>query len=103
MPDPLTQSILCPILIGRDAQVAALTRLLAQARAGQGQIALISGEAGIGKSRLVAEIDAQARRQGCTLLQERCFETDRTFPYAPFVDLLRTYVAHQSTGAPSAQ
>lgn len=28
MPDPLTQSIHCPILIGRDAQVAALARLL---------------------------------------------------------------------------
>jgi predicted ATP-dependent serine protease len=63
MPDPLPQSILCPILIGRDAQVAALARLLDQARAGHGQIALISGEAGIGKSRLVAETRKLPQRQ----------------------------------------
>jgi predicted ATPase len=56
MPEPLPQSILCPILIGRDAQIEALTRLLALVRSGQGQIALISGEAGIGKSRLVAAV-----------------------------------------------
>lgn len=43
MPDPLPQSILCPILIGRDAQVAALAHLLEQARGGHSQIALFSG------------------------------------------------------------
>lgn len=42
MPDPLPQSILCPILIGRDAQVAALAHLLEQARGGHSQIALFS-------------------------------------------------------------
>ena len=40
MSEPLSQSILCPILIGRDAQVAALARLLQQVRSGHGQIAL---------------------------------------------------------------
>lgn len=40
MPDPLPQSMLCPSLIGRDAQVVVLTRLLDQAGTGQGQIAL---------------------------------------------------------------
>ena len=64
MPDPLSQSILCPILIGRDAQVAALTLLLEQARSRQGQIVLINGEAGIGKSRLVADLLASARDSG---------------------------------------
>ena len=45
MLEPMTRPILCPVLIGRDAQLAALVRLLDRARAGHGQIALISGEA----------------------------------------------------------
>lgn len=99
MPDPLPPSILCPVLIGRDAQVAALTRLLDLARNGQGQIALISGEAGIGKSRLVAEATKLAAAQGFTLLQGNCFEPDRMLPYAPLIDLLRT-LPHEITLPP---
>lgn len=89
MPDPLLQSILCPVLIGRDPQVATLTRLLHLAHSGQGQLALISGEAGIGKSRLLAETRQLADAQGFTLLQGNCFEPDRALPYGPLVDLLR--------------
>lgn len=105
MPDPFPPSILCPILIGRDAQVAVLTRLLDQARdpfgRGQGQVVLISGEAGIGKSRLVAEIGDQAAQQGFLRLTGRAFETDRAFPYAPLIDLLRTHQSQPPT-TPSA-
>jgi len=90
MADPFTQSILCPVLIGRDPQVAALTHLLDQARAGQGQIVLISGEAGIGKSRLVNETSAQAMQQGFRIWKGDCFETDRTLPYALLFDLLHS-------------
>jgi DNA-binding CsgD family transcriptional regulator/Flp pilus assembly protein TadD len=77
------------VLIGRDPQVAVLARFLEQARSGQGQIALISGEAGIGKSRLVAETRKLADQQGFTILQGNCFERDRALPYAPLIDLLR--------------
>ena len=71
MPDSLPQSILCPILIGRDAQIATLTRLLDQARAGQGQIVLISGEAGIGKSRLVAVAKLMIEQSGFVISAAR--------------------------------
>lgn len=99
MPDLLPHSILCPILIGRDAQLVALTRLLDQARGGQGQVALISGEAGIGKSRLVAEVKQVAAGQGCSILQGNCFEPDRALPYAPLLDLLRGFCATEHLGA----
>jgi DNA-binding CsgD family transcriptional regulator len=52
-------------------------------------MALLSGEAGIGKSRLVAAIKAQAEEAGFLILQGRCFETDQTLPYAPLLDLMR--------------
>ncbi len=53
----LAQPIICPILIGRAAQLATLDRLVADVHTGAGRTALISGEAGVGKSRLMA-IDA---------------------------------------------
>lgn len=96
MPDPLLESVLCPFVIGRDAQLASLGRLLDQSRIGQGQIALISGEAGIGKSRLVNEAKTRAFSQGFTVLQGNCFEPDRVLPYGPILDLLRNFCASQS-------
>jgi AAA ATPase domain len=52
MTTPFNTSVVCPILIGRTAELAALHLLLDQAKSGKGQVVLLSGEAGIGKSRL---------------------------------------------------
>mgnify|MGYP002624614036 CR=1 FL=1 len=56
MPTTSNATVICPILIGRDAEVGSLDALLDQARLGQGQVVLICGEAGIGKSRLCAQL-----------------------------------------------
>src|SRR5947209_12486374 len=56
--------ILCPKIIGRTPEFAALGSLVEQAKDGQGHIALITGEAGIGKSRLVSELKTTAMAQG---------------------------------------
>ena len=45
----------CPPLIGRQRELVAVEVLIGQKSSGEGQAALIGGEAGIGKSRLVAE------------------------------------------------
>src|SRR5437764_7999793 len=88
--------IICPVLIGRRAELTTLRLLLDRARSGKGQIVLLSGEAGIGKSRLAAEAKTYATAQGFLLLQGQCFPTDRSCPYAPLLDLLRSYVATSS-------
>src|SRR5437016_8429495 len=88
--------ILCPVLIGRGAELTALRLLVDQARSGKGQLVLLSGEAGIGKSRLVAEAKTYATAQGFLLLQGQCFPTDRSCPYAPLLDLLRSHLATSS-------
>lgn len=92
---PLETPIISPILLGRAPHLGALRQLLEQARGGHGQLALITGEAGIGKSRLVAAIQAEstALAGAFTLLQGRCFEPDRVIPYAPLLDLLRAFLA----------
>ncbi|RIK40742.1 MAG: hypothetical protein DCC55_14180 [Chloroflexi bacterium] len=80
------KSVRSPVLIGRQVEVASLHALIDQARQGQGQVVLLTGEAGIGKSRLAAEVKTLA--QGFLVLQGNCFPTDRSAPYAPLLDLL---------------
>ncbi|HEV2580246.1 MAG TPA: AAA family ATPase, partial [Ktedonobacteraceae bacterium] len=93
---PPNKPIVCPVLIGRAADLTALHVLVDQAKRGEGQVALISGEAGIGKSRLVTEAKTYAASQGFLLLQGSCFQADRAFPYAPLLDLLRSYFSGSS-------
>lgn len=86
---------MCPAFIGRIPERDAIYRLIERTRSGQGQVALVSGEAGIGKSRLVAEAKDYAAAQHFSLLLEgHCFQTDSTYPYAPLLDLFRAYFAH---------
>jgi DNA-binding CsgD family transcriptional regulator len=93
---PIDLSVVCPIVIGRTAELTTLHLLLDRARSGKGQIVLLSGEAGIGKSRLVAEAKTYATAQGFLLLQGQCFPTDRSCPYAPLLELLRAHLATSS-------
>src|SRR5258708_18814653 len=85
---------MCPVFIGRAPERDALYRLIDRTRSGQGQVALVCGEAGIGKSRLVAEAKVYAAHDFLLLLEGHCFQTDSAFPYAPLLDLFRSYFAH---------
>jgi len=89
----INRSLLCPKIIGRTPELVALGVLVEQAKGGQGHLALLRGEAGIGKSRLVAETKATAAGLDFLLLQGNCFRSDRFFPYAPLLDLLRAYIS----------
>jgi DNA-binding CsgD family transcriptional regulator/tetratricopeptide (TPR) repeat protein len=93
---PLDQPIVCPVLIGRDPHLDAVLRCVDEARTGHGRVVLVSGEAGIGKSRLVAEVRARAQRAGAAVLEGHCFEPDRSLPYAPLQDLLQSVPVTQS-------
>ncbi|MGH2559704.1 MAG: ATP-binding protein, partial [Thermomicrobiales bacterium] len=99
MTTTLDKPIVCPVLVGREEQVEALESALARTRDGAGQVLLLPGEAGIGKSRLIAVARARAATEGCLVLLGSCFEPDRTVPYAPVLDLLRAFLA----GKPAAE
>jgi DNA-binding CsgD family transcriptional regulator/tetratricopeptide (TPR) repeat protein len=90
---PFHQPVVCPILIGRSAELTALQDCLEAAARGQGGVVLLSGEAGIGKSRLVAELRRSAETFDFQLLGGQCFPTDRACPYAPLFDLLGAFLA----------
>src|SRR5580698_3329363 len=76
-------------LVGRDAELARLRGLLQDAAAGRAVTGLVSGDAGIGKSRLVAEAMQIAQRDGFTVLCGQCAEIGDSVPYLPFADAFR--------------
>ena len=66
-----------PVLVGRDAYLALAGRRLADAAAGAGQLLFVAGEAGIGKTRLLAAIARQAGAQGFAVVRAAAFPGDR--------------------------
>ena len=91
----------CPIIIGRDDELTTGTRLLTEATNAQGQFVLISGEAGIGKSRLARAIGDVAVATGFQRLVGVCQEQDRAFPFAPLRDALRQQLRRTGTPGPA--
>jgi len=92
----IDKSVICPVFIGRENDLQLLDRLIMQSRGGSGQIALISGEAGIGKSRLVKEAKARVSK-GTLILEGHCFQTEAALPYGPILDLFRNFFAIHSS------
>jgi DNA-binding CsgD family transcriptional regulator len=93
----IQQDVVCPTLIGREDLMSAVHRLLAQAREGSGgRVALIVGEAGVGKSRLLRAMTDDARNSGFMVLQGASFEAERSIPYAPLLDLVRLFAGSTS-------
>ncbi len=76
-------------IVGREVELAQLRDALQAALAGRGQLVAVTGEAGIGKSRLVGELVAEASRKGARVLLGRCFETEQVLPFGPWINVLR--------------
>src|ERR1700751_129952 len=79
-----------PRFVGRAAELDALERLLARAASGSGRAVLVAGEAGIGKSRLVSELEERARGRGGCGLVGGCGEVgEGELAFAPIISALR--------------
>jgi len=84
--------VVCPVLVGREREVTELEDALLAANRGDGQIVLLAGEAGVGKSRLAAELQRRATKIGMTTLSGGCSEADLALPYLPFLEALGNYL-----------
>lgn len=82
-------------LVGRDRELGLLRDSVQALTDGRGQIAAIVGEAGIGKSRLVAEM--QRLSSQVRWLEGRCLSYAGVIPYFPFQDLLREWLGVSAT------
>ncbi|WP_433253016.1 helix-turn-helix transcriptional regulator [Streptosporangium sp. CA-135522] len=76
-------------LIGRSAELGRLAAVLDSAAGGLAGVALVGGDAGIGKTRLVTELSERARADGFAVLVGQCAELGDALPYLPLADALR--------------
>ncbi|TMD76901.1 MAG: hypothetical protein E6I82_02885, partial [Chloroflexi bacterium] len=86
------ERVVCPVLIGREIELTELEDALLAANRGDGQIVLLAGEAGVGKSRLATEVQRRAVKIGITVLSGGCSEADLALPYLPFLEALGNYL-----------
>ncbi|HZQ37569.1 MAG TPA: AAA family ATPase [Dehalococcoidia bacterium] len=83
-------------LVGRTQELTILDEALSAAAAAAGGVALVAGEPGIGKSRLLAELAVRAEHSGWSVLQGRAYEADGLPPYLPFIEAIGGYARQGS-------
>lgn len=74
----------------REEELAAVTKSVERAEAGEGQLVLLAGEPDIGKTRLAQDVSLRLRDRGFLFGIGRCYEPEQTVPYYPFLDALAT-------------
>ena len=84
-------------LVGRSRQLELLQGLWRAAAAGRPGLALVRGGAGVGKTRLVAEVAEMARLQGAVVASSQCFGTSGRVALAPVADWLRNPAVQSAT------
>ena len=83
-------------LVGRGPELEQLKGHWDQAQQARGHLVLLSGEPGVGKTRLAQDLIAHARKSGAIVLSGGCYEYEATTPYLPFVDALREWAHWQN-------
>ena len=92
--EPVTQ------LVGREPEVAFLLELWNRATAGRGQVVILTGEAGIGKSRLVRVMKNHLADVPCTRIECRSSPYDRSTAFYPVIDMLQRRLAWRADDTP---
>jgi class 3 adenylate cyclase/tetratricopeptide (TPR) repeat protein len=90
-------------LVGRDEELGLLRRRWEQSKAGLGQVVLISGEAGIGKSSLVETLRAQVRREGYTSVAVRCSPYHTNSALYPVIEHMQRVCQWQRDDPPAVK
>ena len=85
-----------PPLVGREHELSLLLRGLDDARRGHGTLVWISGEPGVGKTRLAQEVGALAAARDACVLWSRCIEADGAPPYWPWAEIVRAFMRERS-------
>ena len=87
------------LFAGRTREEQSLVKCYRLAAAGQPQLVVLRGEAGIGKTRLARKFLAWASEQGTELMQGSAFESGSHLPFQPLVDALRVWLERENSPA----
>ena len=78
--------------IGRQHELAVLAAALDDALSGRGQMVMLAGEPGIGKTRLAQELASRAESLGAQMMWGWCYEHAGAPPYWPYAQPIRAYI-----------
>jgi class 3 adenylate cyclase/predicted ATPase len=90
-------------LVGREEEVELLRRRWAQSQEGLGQVVLLSGEAGIGKSRLEEALREHAEQEGCTYIAFRCLPYYQQSALHPVIEHLQRLLQFRQDDTPETK
>jgi class 3 adenylate cyclase len=90
-------------LVGRDEELGLLQQRWAQAKAGDGQVVLLNGEPGIGKSRLVQTLKEQVTAEAATRIEFRCSSYHQNSALYPIIEHLQRLLQFQREETPQAK
>jgi class 3 adenylate cyclase len=90
-------------LVGREEELGLLRRRWEQAKAGEGQAVLLSGEPGIGKSRLVQTLKEHAGAEGATRIEFRCSPYHQNSAFYPIIEHLQRFLQFAPHDTPQAK
>lgn len=88
--------MLCSVVVGRQDELDALSTAVDQTKTGRGGVVVLTGDAGIGKSRLTREVMAKAESSGMLLAVGRAIPTGDGTPFGPITEALLHVLRHRS-------
>jgi DNA-binding SARP family transcriptional activator len=91
------------LLVGYEHELSALEDMLERALVGQGRVALLSGEPGVGKTRLADELSRVAQARGADVFWARCWSGGGTPAFWPWAQVLRALLADRDPAAVRAE
>ena len=76
--------------MGREAELARVRDLTTHVRSGDGGLLILTGDAGLGKTRLIDEVRTQLAEADCLCLESHCLSYTQTVSYSAFTDIVRS-------------